>query len=167
VPRTRAAAGSGFVNGAGLTVTFSGTGITVNSTTFLSATQVKANITIASNAATGARDVTVTNPDAGTKTLTGGFTVNAAPTITTPNSTTPFTLKHNQDGTLVINGTGFQSGLTVTFSGGFTINGTVTVTGSTQITVPVHATNNQGTYSLTVTNPDGGTTVSTGSLVNN
>ena len=56
--------GTGFLSGA--VASFSGTGITVNSTTFNSATKVTANIDIAAGATTGARDVTVTNPDTGT-----------------------------------------------------------------------------------------------------
>ena len=117
---------------------FSGTGITVNSTTFVSATQVTASITIAAGAATGARTVTVTNPDGGAGTLT-----------------------------VTITGTGLQSGITVSFSGGFTTSGVITLGGSTQISVPVSATNSQNIYNLTITNPDGGTAVSAQSMVNN
>jgi hypothetical protein len=74
-------AGSGFVSGAA--VSFAGTGITVNSMAFGGSTSLVANITISSSAATGQRDVTVTNPDTGTGTLIGGFSVTAAP-IATP-----------------------------------------------------------------------------------
>lgn len=42
---------------------FSGTGITVNSVTFNSETQITINVTVAAGAAAGARDVTVMNPD--------------------------------------------------------------------------------------------------------
>jgi hypothetical protein len=64
--------GSNFQSGA--TCSF-GAGITVNSCTFNSATQLTANIAIGSTAATGTRNVAVTNPDGQTGTLPNGFTV--------------------------------------------------------------------------------------------
>lgn len=72
----------------GATVEFSGTGITVQSVTRDSCTQVRATILIALTATTGARDVTVVNPDNSYGTKTGAFTVtaNAAPTVS---STSP------------------------------------------------------------------------------
>ncbi len=69
--------------GAGATASF-GAGVNVNSTTVINATQAKANITIASDAATGARDVNVKS-DADTPTpLVGGFTVTQAPNPPNP-----------------------------------------------------------------------------------
>ena len=64
-----------------------GSGITVNSCTENSSTQITANINILSSAVTGSRNVTVTNTDGQSSTLTNGFTVqtgssNPAPTIT-------------------------------------------------------------------------------------
>jgi fibronectin type 3 domain-containing protein len=67
--------GSGFQNGA--TCSF-GAGITVNSCTFNSATQLTANITISPTAALGSRNVTVTNPDGQSNTLPNGFTVTSS-----------------------------------------------------------------------------------------
>src|SRR5439155_10352699 len=52
--------GTRFVSGA--VASFSGIGITVNSTTFVSATSLNANITVSSTTATGLRDVTFTKP---------------------------------------------------------------------------------------------------------
>ncbi|MFQ5709503.1 MAG: T9SS type A sorting domain-containing protein, partial [bacterium] len=52
--------GSNFVNGA--TVTFSGTGITVKTVNFISASEIKAVIDIAETAQAGRRDVIVNNP---------------------------------------------------------------------------------------------------------
>ena len=80
--------GTGFMSGAA--ATFSGAGITVNSAAFVSATSLTANITIAGAASTGARSVTVTNPDGDIATGTNVFTVNAGPAIasTTPSSRT-------------------------------------------------------------------------------
>ncbi|MEI8282536.1 MAG: hypothetical protein WCG75_09040, partial [Armatimonadota bacterium] len=51
-----------------------GANITVNSVTWTSATQATANITVGASAATGARTITLTNPDG--QTATGSFTVN-------------------------------------------------------------------------------------------
>lgn len=65
--------GANFVNGA--TVFFSGGGVTVNSTSFFSATQLNANISIAANASLGPRDVIVQNPNGQNGTGSGLFNV--------------------------------------------------------------------------------------------
>jgi hypothetical protein len=147
--------GSTFVSGA--TVSFSGTGITVNSVTFNSATSLTANISIISTATTGLRSVTVTNPDAGTRTVTGAFTVNAGPN---PTSVTPNSGPQGAGpGNATLAGTGFVNGATVSFSGtGFTVN-SVTFVSSTQLTVNGTIAQNAptGARDVTVTNPDGGT----------
>ena len=73
--------GSGFTPG--VTVAFSGGNtIQVTNTTLNSPTQITVTINVAANAVPGARNVTVTNVDAGTMTLNNGFTVTAGPTIT-------------------------------------------------------------------------------------
>ena len=68
--------GTNFRSGA--TVAFSGTGITVNSVSVSSCTTLTANVSVASTAPTGARDVTVRNADQSAGTGTGLFTVNPA-----------------------------------------------------------------------------------------
>jgi subtilisin family serine protease len=65
----------------GATAVSFGDGITVDSFTVVSATQITATISIDTTAASGLRDVSVTTP-AGTGTLTDGFTVVAAGTVT-------------------------------------------------------------------------------------
>jgi hypothetical protein len=70
-----------FVNGVSA-ATFSGTGITVNSTTVTDPTHATADITIAAGAAPGARDVNVTTGAETPNPLVGGFTVKAVYTIT-------------------------------------------------------------------------------------
>jgi hypothetical protein len=52
-----------------------GAGITVSSTTFVSSTKLTAKITIASGATTGVRTVKVVNPDKGTGSCVGCFSV--------------------------------------------------------------------------------------------
>jgi hypothetical protein len=65
--------GSNFVNGAALA--FSGSGISVNSVSFVNATQLTANLAIAPNALEGPRDVIVTNPNGQSGTGPGLFEV--------------------------------------------------------------------------------------------
>ena len=155
--------GTGFISGAPLAASFSGTGITVNSTTYVSSTTVDATITIAANAATGARTITLTNGDGSTATGTNVFTVNAAPTITTVN---PSTHARNATGiSVVITGTGFVSGLTVTLNATAGTAPTVTSTtwnSATQVTVVLTIPNKTSTDNVVVNNPDGGTVTKTG-----
>jgi subtilisin len=66
----------------GTTATF-GAGITVNSTTVSSATDLTVNITIAPTAALGSRDVSVSNPGGQTTTRPGGFKVMPPPPTVT------------------------------------------------------------------------------------
>lgn len=68
--------GANFVSGA--SVAFSGAGVTVNSASVTSATQIAVNISVAASATTGSRDVMVTNPDGGSGTGIGLFTVLSA-----------------------------------------------------------------------------------------
>ena len=65
--------GSGFVNGA---VPDFGPDIVVKFTTFVDASQLKAHIVVGGSAATGPRNVTVTNPDSGSVVCPNCFTVN-------------------------------------------------------------------------------------------
>jgi hypothetical protein len=70
--------GNYFQNGAACNF---GAGIIVNSCTMNSITQLTANITISPTATLGARNITVTDPDSQTATVTNAFTVNAPPSI--------------------------------------------------------------------------------------
>src|SRR4029077_19848086 len=114
--------GGSFQSGA--TCSF-GAGITVNSCTFNSATQLTANITIGSTAATGTRNVSVTNPDTQTGTLPNGFTVTSSgpappPSVTSVN---PNSGAQGQNlPSVVITGGSFQSGATCSFGAGITVN---------------------------------------------
>src|SRR5207342_3004269 len=78
--------GTGFISGTS-TVNFSGTGITVNTTTVDSATQITANISIAASAALGNRNITVANsaPGGGTSGPQIFAVQNPAPTLTAVN----------------------------------------------------------------------------------
>ena len=146
--------GTDFVEGA--IVSFSGTGITVNSTTFVDSEELTANITISPTATTGARDVIVTNPDAGTDACTGCFTVNTGPTVT---GTDPSSLGRGAIAEEVtVTGTGFVNGATVSFSGtGVNVTNTAFVDATElTVTVTIEANAATGLRDVTVTNPDGG-----------
>ena len=134
-------AGTNFVNGA--TVAFGGTAGT--NVVFVSATQITA--TSPAHAA-GAVNLVVTNPDAQSGTLTGGFTYRAAPTVS---SVTPNNGPLAGGTAVTIAGANFVSGATVTFDG--TAASNVVVVNAAQITAatPAHAA---GAVNVQVVNPD-------------
>jgi hypothetical protein len=68
--------GSGFQSGA--TLALSGTGVTVTDVQFVSATEMKAKMNVSLTATPGGRDLSVTNPDGQSATLSGAFTVMSA-----------------------------------------------------------------------------------------
>ena len=134
--------GTNFAAGAAVTIGgVSATGISVvNATTITATTPAHA---------AGAVNVTVTNPDTQSATLTNGFTYLApAPVVTTVAPTSGST----GGGTAItISGTNFLAGASVTVGG--TAATTVTVVNSSTITAttPAHA---GGAVGVTVTNPD-------------
>jgi len=138
-----------------------GSGITVNSCTYNSSTQLTANINILSSAATGSRNVTVTNTDGQSSTLTNGFTVqigssNPAPTITSVNPNTGAQGQSNI--TVTITGTNFlpnpscnfdaEQGLTVTAC---TYNSATKITA----TLSISSTAIVGGHNVVITDTDG------------
>ena len=146
--------GTGFVDTPDIAI--SGSGVTVNTVTFNSATSLTINVTIAGGAATGARDVTVTNPDLGTSTCTGCLTIDASPSI---DQATPSALGQGASAQIVdVKGTGFVNGSAVTISGtGVTVNSTTFVSAShLDVSFTVGSSATTGARTLTVTNPDGG-----------
>jgi hypothetical protein len=117
--------GANFAPGA--TVAFSSTGITVNSVSFIDATRLSANVTVAVSAATGAGDVKVANLDAGAGWCAGCYTVEpidrvdkSSPIIS---SVSPDSLARKATKAVTITGANFAPGATVAFSGtGITVN---------------------------------------------
>ena len=146
--------GAGFQPGA--TVRLSGAGVTVGAANVLDASTITVPVTVGGSSALGARDIVVTNPDTGTATCSGCFTVNPKPTIgtLTPNSRP----RGSVDSTVLMSGTGFQSGAVVTVSG-TGVDATVVVVTPTQLTLAVTVAPGAATglRSVTVTNPDAGT----------
>jgi hypothetical protein len=138
----------------GSTVSVSGTGVTVGNVNVVNDTTITATFTIASNAATTARNVTVT---------TGGITTN--PTTFTVQSPPPPTLSsispasHTRGGPPVpvtLTGTNFVAGATVAVSGGVFVTG-VTVVNSTTIKAnfTTFGFTSRGAKNVTVTTPGG------------
>lgn len=66
-----------------------GSGVTVNSVTYSSGTQLTADVSIAAEATLGSRDITITNPNGDAVTCTAAFTVNPVPTVTPTPTATP------------------------------------------------------------------------------
>jgi hypothetical protein len=163
--QTIAINGANFENGAG--ISFSGTGITVNSVSFVTSTLLAANVSVDTAAATGARDVTVTNPDNSSVVGSGVFRVAAAPTV---GSLSPGSVGQGASGqNVTITGSGFESGAAVSFSGsGVTVNST-TFNSASSLTanVSVSASAATGARNLTVTNPDNSSAASSGALTIN
>ena len=118
-------------------VTFSGTGIVVNSTSTLSATSIVANITIDPAATAAFRDVTVTtNLGGGTMesaTGAGSFEVTTAPSTPTVTGTAPSSGGEGSTLDVIVSGIGthFVAGTsTARFGTGVTVN-SLTVLGPT------------------------------------
>jgi hypothetical protein len=134
---------SGAAFSSGMTVSIGGracTSVAVISSNF-------ASCTTPANTA-GAKDVTVTNPDGETSTLSSGFTYRAAPTVS---SISP-TLGSTAGGTtLTITGTGFISGATVAVGG---INCTSVSVASTTSLTCVSGARTAASVSAVVTNSD-------------
>jgi hypothetical protein len=134
--------GTNFVTGATVTIGGSAaTSVTVTNATTIAATTPAH--------AVGAVDVTVTNPDTQSATLTNGYTYQApAPTVT---SITPASGPIAGGTNVTISGTNFVTGATVTI-GGTAATG-VAVTNATTITATV-AAHAVGAANVTVNNPD-------------
>ncbi len=156
--------GANFVSGAGLASTF-GAGVTVNSTSYVSATQLTANITVTTSATVGLHDVVVTNPDTKSGAGTGLLTVNARATVLL---TSPFSgLQGVTNQVVTLFGTGFYpgAGLAAVFSGaGITVNSISYVDmNHLGANISLSATAATGARTITVTNGDTGISAAGGS----
>ncbi len=137
----------------GASVSF-GAGITVNSVTFVSATQLNASLAIAAGAALGLRDATVTNPDGQQGGYANAFRVMGPPPQLL--SLSPAQGNVGQTLAVTIAGGNFQTGALASFGAGITIN-SVTVVSSAQLTASVTVASGAtvGLRDVTVTNADG------------
>lgn len=152
--------GTGFQSGTGLAMVAGYTGNTLvlsgTQITSVSATQIQVQINVGTTARSWA--LGVVNPG-GISSNVASFQVNApAPVITsfTPNPMTGSTAAQ----ALTINGTGFQSGMTlITGYTGYSNNLTGTalnVISSTQMTAQINVGVTARTWALAIVNPDGG-----------
>jgi hypothetical protein len=147
-------------NFTGATAVQFGDGISINSFTILSSNQIAANITIAADATTGARDVLVTN-QGGSHTLTGGFTVKQAlPVIT---SISPACGNQGVTLAVVINGNNLSGANSVNFGEGVAITEFSNISPMqllVNVTIASDAT--IGTRDIMVTTPGGSFTLAGG-----
>jgi hypothetical protein len=153
--------GSGFT--ANTTAALSGPGLTIRSTTFVSASRLRLVLDVEADAPTGARTATVSQPGTFDATCTNCLTINAGPK---PTSASPSSLRAGSPATTVtISGSGFVSSSQVTFSG-TGITSTVRSRSATTITLTVTAGTGAapGARDVTVTNSDGGTGTCSGCL---
>ena len=147
----------------GATAVSFGADITVNSFTVISNNEITANITIASIAAPGPRDVSVTA--SGTGTLPSGFTVNYAPP--TVSSVTPNQEIQGQSINVTITGDYFSGATSVSFGLGVSVD-SFTIDSVNQITagITISSAATPGTRNVSVTNPGGTGTLTNGFTVN-
>ncbi len=142
-------AGSGFQSGPTLAVTFGG--VAASAVSYVSANLV--NCTTPAHPAVGAVDVVLTNPDATTATLPGGFTYTSSAPAPTVSAVSPISGDVAGGTAVTITGTNFVdgAGLTVDF-GGTAATGVAFVSAtSLTSTTPAHGA---GAVNVVVTNPD-------------
>jgi hypothetical protein len=156
--------GSGFEPGA--TPSFSGTGITVLSTTLKSATKLVAQIEIDGDAATGSRDVTVTNGEASSGTCVACFVVDPAPK---PTSAAPAQASRGTTLDVDVLGSDFQPGAEVKIlpgDAGVSVNSTTYVdAGHLKANITVASDAEARRAAVKVVDPDGGRGTCTACLV--
>ena len=144
--------GTNFISGA-TTVAVSGSNVTVNNVSVSSGTSLTADFVIASGAALGDRNVTVTT--AGGTTAAKTFTVNPpAPTLT---AISPTSGVQATTVAVTLTGTNFVSGATVAVSGSNVTVSNVTVVSATSITADfvIASTAAAGARTVTVTTSGG------------
>ena len=153
--------GLGFVTGAtvGTFVSAYGKADAVTATvTSVTATTIKATVTIPAGDANLSDGYTVTNPNGGfvkvaAFTLGAALNITAGPTIT---SVTPTAVTASSTATYTLAGTGFETGAKVTSTSTNATCGTATLTASISLSVSCTVGLITSGISLVVTNPDGG-----------
>ena len=150
--RTFTVNGTNFQPGA--TESVSGTGVTVVSTTFVSATKLTMKLKAAATAPTGARDVTVTT-GAGSGTCSGCLTIDPRPV---PTSTSPNRGARGATVSVDILGSNFVAGAIAKFGSGVTVQ-SVTFVNAGKLTakIAIASGTTTGVRTVKVINPDKGT----------
>jgi uncharacterized delta-60 repeat protein len=161
--------GKGFKNGAKAQWFVTGTtnpgGVTVNSTTFVSSTELTANITVADTAVISNFDIQVLNSDGrggkGTELFAVNAKSNSAPVQVL--SADPLSIVQATSRNITVTGKSFTSGATVNFlvtgttsPGGIVVNWVSNVTDTNlTVNITVSDTATVGNFDIKVTNPDG------------
>ncbi|MFC1852510.1 S8 family serine peptidase [candidate division CSSED10-310 bacterium] len=142
--------GSAFVDGADSEF---GAGVTVNATTFVTDSELTANVSVAAGATPGWRTVSVTNPDLSATSLTDCFKVDYPTPVVSSIDPTQGNRKQTLD--VSVYGNYFEAGCAVDFGSGITINN-VTSVGTAQLTVNISVQVDAplGLHAVTVTNPN-------------
>jgi len=146
---------------AGATTRFTGPGLAVRETRFVTSEQLAVTVDVAEGAPLGARDVLVDNPDGGQGRLLGGLTVISGLAI---ESLTPDqALRGDRDLTISVLGQQLVDDATWTFAqpggelGGVAIRDALFL-GSTRVLLRVDVADDapEGGYTLSIATPDGG-----------
>lgn len=135
-----------------------GPGITGPTTGSSGSTNAVVHLTIAPDASLGSHTIVATNPDNGTSSTSGQFTVTARPVIT---SLSPASELRGESKQVDVNGSNFVNGATLSATpAGLTITG-VTYQSPTLLRATFAVSGglpaNVSSFDVTVTNPDGGT----------
>jgi hypothetical protein len=142
---------------AGATVNVSGSGVTVSNVNVAGSTSITADFVIASSAATGTRNVSVTTSGGTSNSVS--FDVTAAPAAPTISSMSPNKLNAGQVASLAIGGTNFVSGQTsVAVNDPKITVSNVVVSSSTALTATFAVASDaqgRGNYEVRVTTPGG------------
>jgi hypothetical protein len=140
-------------NLSGTTEVYLGEGISVNSFSTLSSSQISANITIAANASVGARDVSITTTG-GSDTLQGGFTVIPAQPVI--DSVTPGQGNQAADLGITLNGANFSAASGIQFGDGIEVKSfSVISSGQISVNISIAASADIGARPVSITTPGG------------
>lgn len=136
-----------------------GAGITVNSCTYNSSTQITANISVGVSAALGTNNVTVTNTDSQSATLASALAIQAAvanPAPTLASSAPSAGTQAQSNLNVVLTGTNFLPNPICSFGTGITVN-SCTYNSATQITanISIASTAAAGASNISIQDTDG------------
>jgi hypothetical protein len=155
--------GTNFVSSS--TVTYNGVG---HAATYVSATQLTIQLSLADQATAGSDAVVVTNPGQGGGTSSAVSFVVDYPVPTLSSASPPSALAGAAAQTLTLTGTNFVSSSTVTYNG---VGHTATYVSATQLTIQLSVADQAtaGSYAVVVTNPGpgGGTSNAVSFVVDN
>jgi hypothetical protein len=145
----------GYPFASGAQLSFPGSGVTVESTVFVSRFKLVAKITVAQDAPPGIRGATVTNPDGAAGTCEACFTVDPGPK---PSSVSPSSASRGETLTVTVTGSGFQNPAKVEFGRGVEVDAVAVLSDAQlEVTIAIAGTAWVGARDVEVTNkPDAG-----------